>query len=153
MLVQAPAGLQGDPQAYAAWLESLRPKYGGWTGIFDTLGLFSIFNSVWFRGITVLLMTSVLACSVNRAPHLWKLTVHPRTDMSESFFDHAPLSMQATGRVRAGGRRRQRRGGLRAPTLPDDRPTTTATRSTSMPTTSAGGPSARSSPTSASSSS
>ena len=99
MLVQAPSGLGSDPKAYAAWVETLRPKYGGWTGIFDTLGLFNIFNSVWFRGITVLLMTSVLACSANRAPHLWKLTVHPRTDMSEPFFDHAPLSMRATGRI------------------------------------------------------
>jgi cytochrome c biogenesis protein len=99
LLVQAPAGLQGDPQAYATWLESLRPKYGGWTGILDTLGLFSIFNSVWFRGIMVLLMTSVLACSANRAPHLWKLTVHPRTDMGESFLGHAPLSMRASGSV------------------------------------------------------
>jgi ResB protein required for cytochrome c biosynthesis len=97
MLMQAPPGLQGDPQAYATWVESLRPKYGGWTGILDTLGLFSIFSSVWFRGIMVLLMTSILACSANRAPHLWKLTVHPRTDMSKSFFEHAPLNMQATG--------------------------------------------------------
>ena len=99
LLVQAPEGLKSDPQAYATWLESLRPKYGGWTGILDTLGLFSIFSSVWFRGIMVLLMTSVLACSANRAPHLWKLTVHPRTDMSEPFFAHAPLSMEAAGPV------------------------------------------------------
>jgi cytochrome c biogenesis protein len=97
MLVQAPEGLRSDPQAYATWLESLRPKYGGWTGILNTLGLFSIFASVWFKGIMVLLMTSVLACSANRAPHLWKLTVHPRTNMSESFFRHAPLSMSAVG--------------------------------------------------------
>jgi len=99
MLVQAPGGLAADPKAYAAWVESLRPKYGGWTGILDTLGFFTIFNSVWFRGITVLLITSVLACSANRAPHLWKLTVHPRTDMSEPFFTHAPLTMQASGRI------------------------------------------------------
>jgi ResB protein required for cytochrome c biosynthesis len=99
LLVQVPDGVQSDPQAYATWLESVRPKYGGWTGILDTLGLFSIFNSVWFRGIMVLLMTSVLACSANRAPHLWKLTVHPRSNMSEPFFQHAPLSMQATGSV------------------------------------------------------
>ena len=51
MLMQAHDGLKSDPQAYATWLESLRPKYGGWTGILDTLGLFSIFSSVWFRGI------------------------------------------------------------------------------------------------------
>ena len=99
MLVQAPAGLQNDPQAYATWLESLRPKYGGWTGVFDTLGLFNIFSSVWFRGIMVLLMTSVLACSANRAPHLWKLTVHPRMRMSEGFFEHAPSSLVATTAV------------------------------------------------------
>jgi len=97
MLIQAPEGLRSDPQAYATWLESLRPKYGGWTGILDTLGLFSIFGSVWFKGIMVLLMTSVLACSANRAPHLWKLAVHPRTNMSESFFGHAPLGMSAVG--------------------------------------------------------
>jgi cytochrome c biogenesis protein len=95
MLVQAPAGIQSDPQAYAVWLDGLRPKYGGWTNVFDNLGLFSVFNSVWFRGITVLLMTSVLACSVNRAPHLWKLTVHPRIRMTESFFGHAPLNAAA----------------------------------------------------------
>jgi cytochrome c biogenesis protein len=92
LLVQAPAGLTSDPQAYAAWLETLRPKYGGWTNVFDTLGFFSIFSSIWFKGLVVLLTTSILACSVNRAPHLWKQAVHPRTNMSESFFDHAPLS-------------------------------------------------------------
>ncbi len=92
LLVQAPEGLRSDPQAYATWLESVRPKYGGWTAVLDTLGLFSIFSSVWFRGLVVLLTTSVLACSVNRAPHLWKQAVHPRTKMSEAFFAHAPLS-------------------------------------------------------------
>jgi cytochrome c biogenesis protein len=96
LLVQAPAGLSSDPKAYAVWVESVHPKYGGWTSVFDTLGLFSIFNSIWFRGITVLLITSVLACSANRAPHLWKLTVHPRVRMSEAFFDHAPLSVTLT---------------------------------------------------------
>ena len=92
LLVQAPEGLKSDPQAYPAWLESLRPRYAGWTGVLDALGLFSIFSSIWFKGIVALLTTSVLACSVNRAPHLWKQAVHPRTNMSETFFAHAPLS-------------------------------------------------------------
>ena len=96
LLVQAPTGLKNDPQAYAIWLETVRPKYGGWTTVLDSLGLFSIFSSIWFRGITVLLMTSVLACSANRAPHLWRLTVHPRMRMSEGFFQHAPLSFTTT---------------------------------------------------------
>ncbi len=92
LLVQADPRLQGDRQAYTAWLASVRPRYGGWTGVLDTLGLFSIFSSIWFKGIVALLTTSLLACSVNRAPHLWKQAVHPRTNMSETFFAHAPLS-------------------------------------------------------------
>jgi cytochrome c biogenesis protein len=97
LLVQAPSGLLGDPQAYAVWLDSVRPKYGGWTGVFDALGLFSVFTSVWFKGIVVLLTTSVLACSVNRAPYLWKQATRPRLAMTDTFFAHAPLNATMAG--------------------------------------------------------
>ena len=39
----------------------------------------------------MLLTTSVLACSINRAPRLWKLAFHPHTRMGETFFTHATL--------------------------------------------------------------
>jgi len=97
LLVQAPAGLGDDAQAHAAWLQSVRPKYGGWTNVFDSLGFFSIFSSVWFKGTAVLLVTSIVACSVNRAPHLWKQATRPRLAMSETFFAHAPLSATMAG--------------------------------------------------------
>jgi cytochrome c biogenesis protein len=92
VIVQAPAGVQGDPGAYAAWLDGLRPKYGGWTGILDALGLFNVFNSLLFRGLVVLLATSILACSINRAPKLWRQAVHPRTVANAAFFDHVRLA-------------------------------------------------------------
>lgn len=91
MLAQVPADLRGDPAAYTSWVASVHPKYGGWTPVLDTLGLFSVFTSIWFKAITVMLATSVLACSVNRAPRLWKLAFHPRTRMGQTFFTHAPL--------------------------------------------------------------
>ena len=91
MLAQVPAGVVGDPAAYTGWVASVHSKYGGWTPVLDKLGLFSVFTSIWFKGITVLLVTSVLACSINRAPRLWKLALHPRTRMGETFFTHAPL--------------------------------------------------------------
>jgi len=96
LLMQAPAGVRHDPQAYASWLESVRPKYGGWTPVLDKLGLFSVFTSVWFRATVVLLATSVLACSVNRAPHLWARAVHPQRRMSNAFFEHAALRAGTT---------------------------------------------------------
>jgi len=91
LLEQAPAGMAADPAAYASWLTRMNLRYGGWTTVFDKLGFFGAFTSVWFKGIMVLLTTSVLACSVNRAPRLWKVATHPRTRMGETFFTHAPL--------------------------------------------------------------
>jgi len=100
LVSQAPPGMTADPEAYASWVETMKPRYGGWTAVIDTLGLFSVFASVWFKAITVLLTTSILACSVNRAPRLWKLAFSPRTRMGETFFTHAPL--RATILVPAG---------------------------------------------------
>ena len=42
LLAQAPAGMRSDPQAYAAWLESIRPRYGGWTNVLETIGFLDI---------------------------------------------------------------------------------------------------------------
>ncbi|MEP7369630.1 MAG: cytochrome c biogenesis protein ResB [Dermatophilaceae bacterium] len=91
LLVQTPAGLASDPADYAGWLASIHSKYGGWTPVFDKLGFFAVFTSIWFKAVMVLLTTSVLACSINRAPRLWKLAFHPHTRMGQSFFTHAPL--------------------------------------------------------------
>jgi len=94
LLAQAPAAVRSDSQAYAAWLDSIHSKYGGWTGIFDRLGLFAIFSSLWFRALVVLLAVSILACSVRWAPRLWRKAVHPRTIMPDQFFDGAPLGVR-----------------------------------------------------------
>jgi cytochrome c biogenesis protein len=91
MLMQVPAGVKSDPQAYAAWLDSARAKYGGWTDVIDKLGFFAVFSSYWFKGTMVLLCTSILACSVHRAPRLWQKAVHPRMIMTDAFFEQAPL--------------------------------------------------------------
>jgi cytochrome c biogenesis protein len=91
VVLQAPEGMTADPAAYTSWVASIHSKYGGWTPVFDKLGFFSVFTSIWFKGITVLLTTSILACSINRAPRLWKLAFHPHTRMGETFFAHAPL--------------------------------------------------------------
>jgi cytochrome c biogenesis protein len=96
VLIQAPSGLQADTQAYNAWLDALRPKYGGWVPILDRIGLFSVFQSIWFKAILVGLTTSILACSVNRFRGLWKTAIHPRTRMAVTFYEHAPHNAALT---------------------------------------------------------
>jgi cytochrome c biogenesis protein len=75
LLAQAPSEVLSDPRAYAEWLDSVRPKYGGWTGVLDTL---------------VLLSASLISCSVKNVPRLWRTATRPRMLMTDAFFERAP---------------------------------------------------------------
>jgi cytochrome c biogenesis protein len=90
LVIQAPAGVQGDAASKADWLDQVRPKYGGWTNLMDALGLFNIFNSIVFRVIAAGLVISTLACSIHRIPGLWKTATKPHVSVGEAFFEHAP---------------------------------------------------------------
>ncbi len=94
LLVQVPAAVKGNHQAYAEWLNTVRPRYGGWTDVLDKLGLFSVFSSVWFDAAVLLLTASVIMCSVRRIPGLWKTATKPRMIMTEAFFERAPHTAQ-----------------------------------------------------------
>ncbi|MFI5043115.1 MAG: cytochrome c biogenesis protein ResB, partial [Acidimicrobiales bacterium] len=90
LVMQMPAGVADDPQARAGWVAEVRPRYGGWTGIFDQLQLFTVFQSVWLRGIGALLAASTIACTLHRIPGTWRQMTKPHIDVGQSFFEHAP---------------------------------------------------------------
>lgn len=88
---QAGPELRGDDAAYDAWLEGLRPRYGGWTTPLSLAGAFTMFSSWPFRIVTVLLAASIVACTAHRLPLLWAQATRPHTHVSDAFFDHARL--------------------------------------------------------------
>lgn len=89
IIAQAPPGLREDPQAYSSWLETMAPRYGGWTSILDALGLFHVYSSLPFVAVSLMLALSIIACTLHRLPQLWQRAVHPKTHVTERFFDHA----------------------------------------------------------------
>jgi cytochrome c biogenesis protein len=89
LIIQVPAGVEGDATAKLDWLAGVRPRFGGWTDILDRLQLFNVFNSVWFRGLTAFLTISLIACMVQRAPGLWRTATKPRITVGDGFFAHA----------------------------------------------------------------
>ena len=138
LLMQAEPEVRADAEAYQQWLAGTpTQRYGGWAGILDKLGLFHVFSTWYFMGLFALLSLSILACSVNRAPRLWRVATKPRTTMSEVFFSHAPLratvdlpvdGATAAERVRTALRRehfRVRRDARRS-TAPPSTPTASA---------------------------
>ncbi len=90
LIVQAPQGVLDDATAKADFLAQVRTKYGGWTGIMDSLQLFQIFNSLVFKLVVAGLTISLIACSVHRTPGIWRTITKPRVDVGPAFFEHAP---------------------------------------------------------------
>jgi cytochrome c biogenesis protein len=90
LLRQMPAPMLDDAAARADWLNGVRPFYGGWTGVLDSLQLFFVFNSLAFRVLIAALTISLIACSVHRIPGMVRTTTKPRVDVGPAFFEHAP---------------------------------------------------------------
>lgn len=57
-----------DSLAVARW----RNDHPSLTPIYDTLGLFSVYDSVWFSAIYILLMVSLVGCIVPRTRIYWR---------------------------------------------------------------------------------
>lgn len=89
LITQEPPGSAADPAAHAAFLDSMQPRYGGWTAVLDALGIFNLWASPIFLGVTVLLALSIIACTVHRIPQLWKRATKPRVHVTEKFFERA----------------------------------------------------------------
>lgn len=91
LLVQSPDGVRGDSDAYRSWLDTVRPRYGGWTDILYTIGFFHIFASPWFKITTIMLTLSIIACTTHRTPSLWQRSKRPHVHPSDAFFARAGL--------------------------------------------------------------
>lgn len=89
---QMPDSVRLDPASKAAWLEQVRPIYGGWTEVVDAVGIFHIFSSPLFLGVAVLLAVSIIACTTHRLPNIYRQSYRPRTGVRQSFFHHAKLA-------------------------------------------------------------
>jgi cytochrome c biogenesis protein len=90
LLMQIPRDIVGNNAQEALWLDSVRPRYGGWTDLLSTLGLFNVFNSILFRVLAAALTISLIACSIHRIPGMVRTVRNPRVDPGPAFFDHAP---------------------------------------------------------------
>ena len=77
---------------YAAALDELHVRYDPLMGaamvdVLDRLSVFSIFRSVWFSAGLTVLVISIVVCTLDRTPRLWRGVSDIRVDQAEPFFD------------------------------------------------------------------
>ena len=109
LLVQAPPEVLRDPDGTRLWLErAARPKFGGWTDLLQGIGLFWVFQTLWFRSLLGLLAGNIVVCTLNRLPGIWHAVFHPLERPREGLYERgaprATLALQ-TASVASGGRR------------------------------------------------
>jgi cytochrome c biogenesis protein len=70
---------------------------------FDALGLFRVFSTPWFLALMAILTLSIVCCTLDRTPRLWRGSRDVRVVQPEGFFDPA-RSQRATIVLSAAGR-------------------------------------------------
>jgi len=56
-------------------------------GALERLGVFMVFRSPWFSAALVVLVLSIVCCTINRIPRLWRGVSDTRVIQPEPFFD------------------------------------------------------------------
>ena len=77
---------------YAAALEDLHARYdpllgAGAVDALDRLSVFTIFRSPWFSAGLVVLIVSIIVCTLDRTPRLWRGVSDVRVAQPEPYFD------------------------------------------------------------------
>lgn len=65
------------PQEYLAQISPAKIK------IYKALGFFDMYHSWWFILLLYLLTVNLVACSIKRLPHIWKIITRPETVLSD----------------------------------------------------------------------
>jgi len=95
---QIPSFALHDYGAYQRELADLHARYDGasflgWqfgpsmVDVFERLGFFRVFSSPWFAALATILVLSIVACTLDRLPRLWRDAREIRVVQHDSYFD------------------------------------------------------------------
>ncbi|MBI4498034.1 MAG: cytochrome c biogenesis protein ResB [Chloroflexi bacterium] len=99
LIMQVPDAVRSNPADYYQWLSQMEEKYGTfWTKVFHFTKLFYVFNSFWFKGLILLLITNIIVCSINRWKSIWHGITFRRVIMAPSFYTSGGHTVSLTYR-------------------------------------------------------
>jgi cytochrome c biogenesis protein len=87
LIAQVPNEMLGNADAVSTWVERIRPRYGVWTDLLQALGVFWVFQTVWFRGLLGLLIVNTVICTLNRLPVIWGQVFRPPVWPRDGLFE------------------------------------------------------------------
>ncbi len=91
-LHQLPGFAFRSPTDYANEMAKLHDAYdptlgAGIVGVLERLQLFQVFTSIWFKIGLGVLVVSIVACTIDRTPRLWRQSADIRVVQPEPYYD------------------------------------------------------------------
>ncbi len=89
---QLPGFAFRNPTDYAAQMDLIHARYGpllgtAAVGVLERIGVFNVFASWWFSLSLVLLLLSIVICTIDRTPRLWRQATDIRVVQPDPYFD------------------------------------------------------------------
>lgn len=77
---------------YAQAMDQIHARYdallgGSVVGVLETVGVFHVFGSWWFSLSLILLLVSIVVCTIDRTPRLWRQSTDIRVVQPDAYFD------------------------------------------------------------------
>jgi cytochrome c biogenesis protein len=103
IIPQMQPGIQNFDRELNAFLESARGRYGDVSGLLYWAGFYDLYNSLWFRMLVVIVVFSIIICTLNRWQPIMRQIRNPSVRATDSFlsgltekaqFRAVPLDMQ-----------------------------------------------------------
>src|SRR4051795_7841828 len=92
VMKQLPSFALHDPSAYAAQMAAIHAMYDATltaplVDLLDRIGIFRVFSAPWFVFLLTLLVVSIIVCTLDRTPDLWRKERLVRVAQAPPFFD------------------------------------------------------------------
>jgi cytochrome c biogenesis protein len=89
---QLPPKIETDLSTFSLWQEHVQKRYGGFTGILTSFGVFHFFRTPLFILSLAILSLSTLICTLDRWKAVWRRTTHREIGCSDATIQTAPYS-------------------------------------------------------------
>jgi cytochrome c biogenesis protein len=83
---QAPSQTTTDSALYAQWLVSVQGRYGNWFDFLNTMSLFDVYGSWWFRVLLAFLAFGLIISTAERVSSFWSSIYQVRVKRSDDSF-------------------------------------------------------------------
>lgn len=94
VIPQMQPGLQSFETELNIFLDNARGRYGDLAGLLYWAGFYDLYNSLWFRMLVVLVVFSIIMCTLNRWGPIMRLIRNPAVRVSDSFLASATEKAQ-----------------------------------------------------------